>query len=265
MIVRLGSVDPSDVEARLAAARVLELSGDAIGAAIRFRELHADLLEKNQPAEALAALREAVRLNPDDLEGRAELARAALRDRRSRDRAGVCSTRKRPPATRTLLLALADHRASLRPGTLDRTRELIRQLLTADATYQNRVVDLAWSLSNNAPEVAFVCIDATVDALTAIVGVRRRPRSCCSSSSPGFPARFPPCSSSSKSAWTAVSSRTMYETQAQLADAYLSTGQAAEARVIAEDLVAREPWEARAHRSVPPRAGDAAGCRIPTR
>jgi tetratricopeptide (TPR) repeat protein len=36
---------------------------------------------------------------------------------------------------------------------------------------------------------------------------------------------------------------TMYETQAQLADAYLSTSQAAEARVIAEDLVAREPWE----------------------
>ena len=39
---------------------------------------------------------------------------------------------------------------------------------------------------------------------------------------------------------------TMYEAQAQLADAYLGVGQAAEARVIAEDLVAREPWE-RAH------------------
>ena len=36
---------------------------------------------------------------------------------------------------------------------------------------------------------------------------------------------------------------TMYETQAQLADAYLERGQGAEARVIAEDLVAREPWE----------------------
>jgi tetratricopeptide (TPR) repeat protein len=36
----------------------------------------------------------------------------------------------------------------------------------------------------------------------------------------------------------------MYEAQAQLADAYLATSQGAEARVIAEDLVAREPWEA---------------------
>ena len=101
MVVRLGSVDPSDVEGRLAAARVLEQSGEAIGAAIRYRELHADLLEKNKPAEALAALREAVRLNPEDKEGRAELAREALSDRRFRDRAGVCWTRRRPPATRS--------------------------------------------------------------------------------------------------------------------------------------------------------------------
>ncbi len=36
---------------------------------------------------------------------------------------------------------------------------------------------------------------------------------------------------------------TMYEAQTQLADAYLTSGQAAEARAIAEDLVAREPWE----------------------
>ena len=36
---------------------------------------------------------------------------------------------------------------------------------------------------------------------------------------------------------------TMYEAQAVLADAYLEAGQGAEARVIAEDLVAREPWE----------------------
>jgi len=35
----------------------------------------------------------------------------------------------------------------------------------------------------------------------------------------------------------------MYQAQAQLADAYIAAGQAAEARFIAEDLVAREPWE----------------------
>ena len=35
----------------------------------------------------------------------------------------------------------------------------------------------------------------------------------------------------------------MYSAQAQLADAYIAAGAAAEARYIAEDLVAREPWE----------------------
>ena len=52
---------------------------------------------------------------------------------------------------------------------------------------------------------------------------------------------------------------TMYDAQAQLADAYLAAGQGAEARAIAEDLVAREPWEGGAYRPLPPRAGDAAG------
>src|SRR5205814_537390 len=36
---------------------------------------------------------------------------------------------------------------------------------------------------------------------------------------------------------------TMYSAQAQLADAYIAIGSVAEARFIAEDLVAREPWE----------------------
>ena len=35
---------------------------------------------------------------------------------------------------------------------------------------------------------------------------------------------------------------TMYEAQAALADAYLEAGRAMEARIISEDLVAREPW-----------------------
>ena len=39
MVVRLGTVDPSDIEARLAGARVLAESGDEGGAAARFRDL----------------------------------------------------------------------------------------------------------------------------------------------------------------------------------------------------------------------------------
>ena len=47
---------------------------------------------------------------------------------------------------------------------------------------------------------------------------------------------------------------TMYEAQAQLADAYLEVGRGLEARIISEDLVAREPWNRANHRALPPRA-----------
>jgi len=62
--VRLGAVDPADFEARTAAAGVLAERGDQKGAAALFRALHADLSEKGRDPEALAALREAVRLHP---------------------------------------------------------------------------------------------------------------------------------------------------------------------------------------------------------
>src|SRR5258708_39423465 len=78
MMSRLGWVEPADFEAGLLAARTLAESGDEIGAAMRYRAMHADLLEKGRLAEAAAALREAVRLNPDDGEGRADLARTAV-------------------------------------------------------------------------------------------------------------------------------------------------------------------------------------------
>ena len=47
---------------------------------------------------------------------------------------------------------------------------------------------------------------------------------------------------------------TMYSAQAQLADAYIAAGAAHEARFIAEDLVAREPWEKANVERFPPRA-----------
>src|SRR3954465_9554383 len=75
--VRLGTIDPADVDARIAGARVLALSGEEKRAAALLRDLYADLIEKDREA-AMAALREAVRLNPSDLEGRSILATRAL-------------------------------------------------------------------------------------------------------------------------------------------------------------------------------------------
>ena len=239
IIVRLGSLDPADFEARVLAAKTLEQSGDAIAAAMLYRAMHADLLEKGRAEEATAALREAVRLNPDDLEGRTELARAAIaaddldaaKDYLDRTIAGD------DPA---LLMALME--IHIRAGDMDSAREILAQLLHIDVALRSRIVELAWTLAPTSPEGAFVCIDTAVDAELAAgnyvdaAAILQEFVTRVSGQIGALLKLVEICVDGGLEA-------TMYETQAHLADAYLERGQAAEARVIAEDLVAREPWE----------------------
>jgi tetratricopeptide (TPR) repeat protein len=199
--VRLGAIDPADVPARIAAARVLALSGEDKRAASGFRELHADLLGKEREAEALDMLREAVRLNPADLDGRSILARTALAK-------GDVETAR---------------------GYLDRHSA-------------GKDPALLFALVGTSPEAAFTCVDSAVDAsVTAhefdeAAGILQEFVARRAAHVPALIKLVEVCVDGGLEL-------TMYEAQTQLADAYLTSGQAAEARAIAEDLVAREPWE----------------------
>lgn len=241
IVVRLGAVDPADFEARTAAAGVLAERGDQKGAAALFRALHADLSEKGRDAEALAALREAVRLHPADAEGRAILARTALasgdvqsaRGYLDRDAAG------NDPA---LLMALLD--IDLRAGDLDQARELLPKLFALNPDLRLRAVEMAWVLlSHSLPDAAYVCIDAAADAAIAArefedaASVLQEFVTRRSAHVPALLRLVEVCVDGGLES-------TMYDAQAQLTDAYLAAGQGADARMIAEDLVAREPWEA---------------------
>jgi tetratricopeptide (TPR) repeat protein len=239
MVVRLGSIDPADVEGRLAAARVLEGTGESIGAAIRYRELHADLAEKGRRADALAALRNAVRLNPEDREGRAELAREAVA---AQDAEAVRQYLDPETAASDPALQLALAGLELRRGEIQRGRALLQQLVAADPAHVDRVTETAWSLTATSTEAAFACIEVSADALLAVPNydaaaallrdfLSRAPRQI-----PALLKLVEVCVDGGLES-------TMYDTQAELADAYLDGGHAGEARVIAEDLVAREPWE----------------------
>jgi tetratricopeptide (TPR) repeat protein len=240
IVVLLAGVDPGDFDARTAAARVLEGAGDVGGASARFRELHADLLEKGRDADALQALREAVRLNPADTEGRTLLARAALAGGDAQAARGFLD-RETAGDDPALLMVLVD--VDLRAGELTSARELIAQLLTREPRVRDDVLALGWTLSGSSADGAFVCADAVVDVSIAAsefehaAGVLQ-----------GFVERVPGyIPALLKLVEVCVDGgleTAMYDTQAQLADAYLAVSQAAEARVIAEDLVAREPWEA---------------------
>ena len=240
IVVRLGTVDPADIEARTAAARVLDESGDQKGAAALFRALHADLAEKGRGADALAALREAVRLNPSDVEGRGELAAAALaagdipgaREYLDREAAG-----ENP----SLLMALAD--IQLRAGQLEEARTLLPRLFAARRELRHDVVELGWTLlSASLSESAFVCIDGAVDAAVAAREFDEA-ASVLQEFVARRPAHVPALLRLVEVCVDGGLELTMYDAQAQLADAYLTAGQGADARMIAEDLVAREPWE----------------------
>ena len=239
IVVRLGSLDPADFEARTAAARTLVDMGDDEGAATRLRGIYDDLMEKGREAEALDALREAVKHNPYDQDGRIILAKATIA---AGDAEGARAYLDRETAGSdpTLLTALLE--IELKSGQFDQAREILSQLLALGPEERHRLIELGWATAETNPDAAFVLIDAAVDSFGAA-----REYGDAATILQEFVARVPnQVAALNKLIEICVDGgleAQMYEAQAHLADAYLNAGQAVEARVIAEDLVAREPWE----------------------
>ena len=239
IVIRLGALDPSDIDARMAAASTIADMGDEETAALRFREIHDDLADKGRTDEALAALREAVRLNPLDTDGRGILARAlvaagdleAARGYLDRETAG---------SDPSLLMALAE--IELRSGHIDEARLLLPELLLTDPGLRTRLVDMAWTLTSSHTEAAFLCADAVVDDYIAGRGFDEA-AAVLQEFSTRVPRHIPSLLKLIEVCVDGGLESTMYEAQTQLTDAYLEEGQASEARVVAEDLIAREPWE----------------------
>jgi tetratricopeptide (TPR) repeat protein len=239
IVIRLGSLDPSDIDARMAAAAMIAETGDQMTAAIRYRGIYEDLNEKERTDEALAALRESVKLNPYDNDGRGILARAAVAAGDLETARGYLD-RETAGSDPTLLMALAE--IQLRLGEIDDARTLLPELLIADSDLRMRLVDLAWSLTGTHADEAFVCADAVVDDYIRVrqfdeaAAVLQEFATRVSRHVPSLLKLIEVCVDGGLES-------TMYEAQTQLTDAYLESGQAMEARVVAEDLIAREPWE----------------------
>ncbi len=239
IVVRLGTIDPADFEARLAAARTLEEMGEEDEAGKRFKALHDDLLEKGRNAEAIDALKEFVRINPLEREARSALAKAALEQG---DLAGAREFLDEDSAgdDPALLLPLAE--IELRSGELARAKGVLGRLLVADPTRRAVVADLGWSFVGSSPETTFLCIDAAVDS--AVAGQEfQQAATSLQEFAARVPGQIPALLKLVEVCVDGGLEQTMYDAQEELTDAYLAANQAAEARVIAEDLVAREPWE----------------------
>jgi tetratricopeptide (TPR) repeat protein len=237
--LRLGSLDPADFEARLEAARTLEEMGRPAEAAVRFRDVHDALQEQDRGAEALDALRNAVRLNPDDRGGRTLLARATVaagdvlgaRDYLDRDTAGDDPV---------LLAALVE--LDLRCGRIDPARNLMGELLASEHDMRARLIEIGWAVCESDPEAAYACVDAVTDSAIAAKNFAEA-ASHLEQFASHRPGHIPALLKLVEVCVDGGLETAMHEAQVRLADAYLDHGHAVEARVIAEDLVAREPWQ----------------------
>jgi len=241
ILIRLGSLDPTDFDARRTAAMLVETQGDEAAAADRYRQMAADLEQRDRVDESLAALREAVRLDPADSVSRARLATAAVAAGRP-DEARKYLNREVAGSDPALLEMLAG--MSLDAGQIDEGTGLLKELIERDPPIPDiasHVVDLALNLAGPHPEAGKACLDLIVQrrlaessfgeaAALLMEFVTRAPRE--------IPALLELIEISVDGGLESM----MYEAQTLLADAYLAAEKATEACVIAEDLVAREPW-----------------------
>jgi tetratricopeptide (TPR) repeat protein len=237
------SPDDEDIRARL--MQVYLATGDFVRArecastSIQFKAIAGQLEAMGQSGEALVALRDAARLDPSDAALRERLARVFV-ERGDMTSAAEYLTVETAGSDPKLLLLVAD--ILLRSGRIDEGMEIARRLLADDPMRRQDVALVGWTIAEHAPEAGFRIVELAAD-----VAVAQADWPSAAAALQEFVTRVPNhiqalmrlveiCVDGGLEA-------TMYSAQAQLADAYITAGAASEARFIAEDLVAREPWD----------------------
>jgi tetratricopeptide (TPR) repeat protein len=296
--VKVGTLDPEDLDARMGAARAAADIGDTPTALREFRDVALKLDKQGRTTDALAAyqlvydlnpqdadvrtrlirgyldagdlnrakgvattteelkmvagamksagridallevLAQVAKLDPKDVEVRARLAQAYV-DKGDLQQARSYLTKETAGKDAGLWLTLAE--MELVGGKFDEGRAAVAQALKLDPNTRETAIALGCRLAERSPEAGYPCLDAVADAALAdkdyaaaaaalhefvtrvryhVIALMRLVDICVDG---GLEA-------------------TMYEAQAQLADAYLEVGRGLEARIISEDLVAREPW-----------------------
>ena len=200
----------------------------------------ADSLElRERHDEAIEMLRRAAQVDPEDKELRARLAKTFL-NRGDLQSAGEYITVETAAGDPKLLMTAAE--IQLRGGQVEQGMALVRQLLAEDPKRREEITMMGWNIGPHAPEAGFALVELSAEAAVAkndwatAAAVLQEFVTRVPSFIPGLMRLVEICVDGGLEA-------TMYTAQAQLADAYISLGQVHEAKFIAEDLVAREPWE----------------------
>jgi len=297
--IRLGTLDPADYEGRMSAAKARVEICDKGGAVRDLREMAVELLDKDRPADALEALRQAAPLAPDDDElralllqvyvttgdyvrarecatsapqfkdlaskldalGRGDEALEMLRDAARVDpadvelrthlartfaargdmaTAGEYLTVESAAGDPDLLLVVAEIR--LRAGDVDEALRIATGLLTDDPSRRTAVARVGCGATDVSPDNAFALVEIAADASVAS-GDGGAATTMLQEFVSRAPNHIPALLRLVEISVDGTDESAVNAAQGQLADAYLAAGNAEEARFIAEELVAREPWE----------------------
>jgi tetratricopeptide (TPR) repeat protein len=263
--IRLGSLDPLDFDARRAGARARVETGDTASALADLKAIAADLVDKGRPAEAIAALREAAELDPGDEDVRGQLFAGHLADgdldgahkwattpRHAHalglaylDRGDMLSAARFLTAESAaddpdLLLKIAE--VKLRTGALDEGLAIVRQVLKQDRKRAGAITLLGCDIAQSSPDAGFAVVEIAAES-SVTDGDWPSAAAALEEFVARVPHHIPALMRMVEIYFDGRLESGLYAAQSQLAEAYLATGAAAEARVIAEDLMGREPSE----------------------
>lgn len=189
--------------------------------------------------EAVETLRLVARLVPADSELALRLARAFVA-RGDAAAAAEFLTLDTARADPPLLLAAAD--LQLRAGLVDEGLVSVRRFLDEESDGREQIALLSCRLAELAPECGFRALEIATDAAAG-----RSDWAWAAAALQEFARRAPNyVPALLRLVETCVDAgleSAMYDAQVKLTDAYLAAGAGAEARMIVEDLVDREPWE----------------------
>jgi tetratricopeptide (TPR) repeat protein len=236
-VLRLGEIDENDGDAKVAAAQAARGIGDTARAVAMLQEAATAYEKQKRPADAANALVAAAELSPDDHDLRAVIARALVAAGHM-DRAQPFLTASTIGEDPDLLLAVA--RQDLTAGRMVEASAALMRVVAMAPDRAGHVSQLADELlAGDRVEEAYACVDVLVDAALFEAAFERAAEILHA-----FLERRRIVPGLLKLVDVYVDAGLddrITAVQEQLADAYLDSGQAAEARVVAEDLVARAP------------------------
>jgi len=207
--------------------------------AAQFKQLAESLTLRERPDQAIEMQRRAVLVDPADTELRKSLAQTLL-ERGDLQGAAEYMTPEIAGSDPALLLTLAE--IQFRSGKTDDGMAVLRRLVTDDPAHRDQIVALASKVASASAEAGFLMVEVAAEACVAGADWEGA-ATAIQAYVAQVPTYIPALMRLVEICVDGGLESTMYGAQAQLADAYLAAGAVADARFIAEDLVAREPWE----------------------